>query len=355
MWQLVIILMTSCTTREPFRGDRTFSREDFRETKFLTDPEEIVIDSLLNPASFRVLRDSLLLVGNQPNCDYLFEVYSLNTLQPLLQLVTKGNGPGEMFTCGLGLHDNLSADFYLQDDNSKTCYWVHLDTLLHTKKWSVKTKLNYSSEVLATSGICLLNDKEHYLGYHMWYLDDKKFSHVSSPIAYYRNGEDDSKDVTEYPFFVAPVNGASFFCVPDRKQIWLADMHRDLISIYNDSLQSICTLEGPDHFLPQYTEKPINAPIRFVTFTDDYDYRAYTDYFLTKHSIYLVYEGTKHFNPQALSPVEIFKLDYDGNLICNYKLDRYVYSISVNDAEDLLYCASRSTVMEPPVILKYKL
>lgn len=56
-----------------------------------------------------------------------------------------------------------------------------------------------------------------------------------------------------------------------------------------------------------------------------------------------------------LSPVEIFKLDFDGNLLCNYKLDRYVYSISINKKEDTLYCASRPSVMEPPVILKYKL
>lgn len=348
------VLVAGCTSHKEPSGSIVFSREDFKETKVLTEPEEIVIDDLLNPASFRVMDDSVLVVGNQPNCDYLLEFYSLNTLHPLAQLVTKGNGPGEMFSCGLGLHSNASSEFYLQDQNSNTFYIVNMDTLLQHHKFIPLSKFTYSSEVLPTADLCPLGDGR-YIGYHMWYLDDKKFSTVDYPVAFYEEGEDSGKGISDFPYFVASVNGARLFLTPTKEKLWMADMHRDVIRIYDDSLRQVCTLEGPDHFSPGYTEKQIDAPVAFVTFTNDCNYSTYTDYFITNRSIYLVYEGNKHSDPENLSPVEIFKLDYAGNLLCNYKLDRYVYSISVNKAEDTLYCASRTSVMEPPVILKYKL
>lgn len=350
----LLFLSVSCTPRQESVGDKYFFREDFKETKVLTDPEEIIIDSLLNPASFRVADDTVLIVGNQSNCDYLLELYSLNTLQPLAKLITKGNGPGEMFSCGLGFHSNASSEFYLQDQNSNTCYMVNKDTLLARRKFIPVSKFKYSSEVLPTSDLCSVDD-DWYIGYQMWYLDDKQFSEVNSPVAFYKKDEDSGKGVSDYPFFVASVNGACLFLSHQNHRLWLADMHRDVIRIYNDSLQQICMLDGPDHWSPEYTRRQVNAPVAFVAFTNDFDYHAYTDYFVTDKSIYLVYEGTKHFDPQNLSPVEIFKLDHAGNLLCNYKLDRYVYSISVNRAEDILYCASRTSVMEPPVILKYRL
>ena len=313
-------LLSSCMPQKEVAGDVSFSREDFQTTKELSNPQEIAIDSLLNPAGFRVMNDSVLVVVNQPNCEFLLELYSLNTLQPLAQLITKGNGPGEMFSCALGLHSNASNNFYLQDPNSKTCYIVDLKTLLNSRKFVSDEQFRYSSEVLPTSDLCLLDDNR-YIGYHMWYLDDKQFSKVDSPLGYYQKGEDSGKGMDDFPFFVASVNGARLFKNPQTQELWTADMHRDAIRIYNDSLKQIREL----------------------------------DYYITDKHIYLVYEGNKHFDMKNLSPVEIFKLDFDGNLLCNYKLDRYVYSISINRKEDTLYCASRPSVMEPPVILKYKL
>ena len=95
----VAALLCSCSrTGNGVNGNVEFSREDFKDTKELQNPEKIVIDDLLYPASFRVMDDSVLVVGNQPVCEYMLELYSLNTLKPIKQLITKGNGPGEMFS-----------------------------------------------------------------------------------------------------------------------------------------------------------------------------------------------------------------------------------------------------------------
>lgn len=352
---LVFVVVSGCTQQKESFDRVAFSRETFGNHIYLNNPCEIVIDSLLNPANFIVMNDTVLVVGNQDNCEYLLEIYSLNTRQPLVRFVVKGGGPNEMSTCAVNIHSNTSMEFYLQDINTQLYYTVNLDSILKNNKLQILSKFKYSSEVLSTADLCLL-DSSHYIGYNMWYLDNKEYgNHISSPLHVYEKNEESKKGINDFEYFVASVNGAHFFKNPLTNDIWAADMHSDVIRIYNDSLTQICLLEGPDNLKPEYTQKQSNAPINFIAFANDFDYRTYSDYFITDKHIYLVYEGNKHSDLKELKPIEIFKFDFNGSFICDYKLDRYVYSISIDKSEKFLYCASRKSVMEPPVILKYML
>ena len=165
-----LIIGSSCTTRKDLNQDLVFSREDFMETKELNNPKKIIIDSLLNPANFRVVRDSILVVVNQQNCNYLFELYSLNTLNPILQLAPKGNGPEDMLSCATCINSGNIVDFYLQDYNKNEFCKVNLDTMLIKKKLQPSEKFKYSSEILETTDVCISDDKR-YIAYNMWYLD----------------------------------------------------------------------------------------------------------------------------------------------------------------------------------------
>lgn len=353
---IIVVVATSCTQQKESANKVVFSRENFENHITLDRPYEIVIDSLLNPLNFIVMNDSVLVVGNQDNCEYLLEIYSLNTLQSLAHFVSKGSGPSEMSACAVNIHSNTNTEFYLQDINTQLYYTVNLDSILKNNKLQIFSKFKYSSEVLNTVDLCLL-DSTHYIGYNMWYLDNEKYGNqISSPLHIYKKNEDPQQvGINKFDYFVASVNGAHLFKNPLTKEIWAVDMHSDIIRIYDDSLNQIRSLEGPDNFEPEYTQKQSNAPINFVSFANDYNYRTYSDYFVTNKHIFLVYEGNKYFDFQDLKPVEIFKLDFKGNFICHYKLDRYVYSISVDKSEKYLYCASRTSVMEPPVILRYEL
>ena len=352
---LVAILMEGCFWSEKnVENDRLFSREDFKETRILSNPEEIVIEDMLYPASFRIMDDSLLLVSNQSVCESLLEVYSLNTLKLVKQLVKKGNGPGEMLSCDLGLHSSQADEFFVRDLNSGICHVVNWNGLMRQLRFESSSHFRVSSEVSIGADICLMpNDR--YVGCHMWYLEDQDFSNVESPLLNLFRGDDRGKGMGDYPFMVASVSGSLLFINPGTNRLWSLDMHRDMIRIYDDSLKQVASLAGPDKYSPTYTKKAINAPVAFVTFADEKYYTSYIDYYLTDKHIYLVYQGTEHFNPKVLSPVEIFKMDFSGNLLCNYKMDRYVYSISMDRSEEFLYCASRTSLEEPPVILKYKL
>ena len=357
VWGVAVLatLLGSCTKKTVENSAVTFSREDFKETKIMTDAEEIVIDSLLYPASFRLINDTALLVTNQPVCKYLLEIYSLKTRQPIAQLIPKGNGPGELKSCAALYHSNVSKDFYIQDYKTQTYYATHLDSLLHVNRFTPSSSFHYSAEVLSSTSPLVL-DAETYVGCTMWYSPDKTFDNgVASPVAVYKKNEQSKVNQQSFKYFTGGVNGALLWKDKDSKKVWAADAHRDRISIYDDSLKVVRTFDGPDHFEMAYETVKSNAPFAFVCFSGQRDLRSYTDYFLTDKHIYLVYEGTEKFDPMNLSRAEVFKLDYNGNLLCNYKFDRNIRSISVDKAERYLFCASRQNMQDPPVILKYKL
>ncbi|MDR1339320.1 MAG: hypothetical protein LBK58_04635, partial [Prevotellaceae bacterium] len=131
---LIIGLMTlcfGCNSNKPTDRDESvisFDRKDIPKQVVLHDPEEIVFEDLLNPAAFYVVYDTLVVVQNQPNCDYMIEMYSLNGKTLLGQFAQRGGGP----------------DDFLQE--------LHLQT-----------------EIIPVG-------EEDYIGYNFWYVNSDKYS-----------------------------------------------------------------------------------------------------------------------------------------------------------------------------------
>jgi hypothetical protein len=332
-----------------------FAREDFKQVTQLNNPETISLEDMLNPASFRILNDTLLIVGNQDNCENLIEVYSLNSLRPKLKAVHKGSGPGEMLSCSLCLNYSDSRSFYLQDTSSKRYYTINVDSLLSSGKLNLTEWFTYSSEALETVDICPVNTSA-YIAYNMWYSPDNSFDNgVPCELSYYKCNEDSGRGIGDFAYFVAPVNGARLIYLPSQHEIWAADIHSDKISVYNDSIQLTKKWIGPDKLCPEYAENSGDMPFSMVAFSGDKEFRGYTDFFVTSQHIYLLYEGSEDFQMDNLSPVEVFKLDMNGNLLVDYKLDRYINSISVDSSETYLYGGVRTSLMDPPELVRYKI
>lgn len=334
----------------------TFSRDDFPQTIVLKDPLVYDLDEqLLYPASFYVVQDTVLVVQNQPGCEYLLELYSLNTLQPLLQTVRMGNGPEELSSCICYIYSGMDPVFYLDDYNTGTWHTVNMDSMLTNKRVQFLDKFQYTSNRHIYSQLAVLN-KEKYITYNLWYLDDAEYTNgVSDPLAVYSTRGEEEESPEDIRYLVAPVNGAQLFWEPVNRQVFTADIHKDVIRIYDESLNPVKSLIGPDAFNPVYSVKDSNTPIPYVGFAGDKEYKAYSAFTLTDKHIYIIYEGNRRFDPANLSPVEVFKLDLNGNLLCNYQLDRYIFTVSVDSNEEYLYGTSRESLAGESTLVRYKL
>ena len=333
----------------------TFGREDFVRQQELHNPTEIVFDSLLNPTAFYLMYDTLVVVQNQPNCDYLIEMYSLTTRERVGKFAPKGGGPDDYLSCLCFVRSGSDSVINLIDQQLEICHIVQVSSSIATERLQERKRFRYNPEIHPYSDICIPNDT-HYIGYNMWYLNSPKYNNHVPAIKRYAI-EDQQNSRIEHAYFVASVNNARLAVSPITGEIWLLDSHQDKISIYNDSLQIVKILSGPDGYRIFYSDIQTNIPTPFVTFADNKMYRSYTNYTCTDKHIYVIYEGVNgtNFNPEDLKPVEVLKFDWMGNLLCIYKIDRYIYTISVDSREEYLYCTARTSYLDEAYFFKYKL
>ena len=357
---VVLFVLTACGTGERTNENAVFfTRDDFKEHRTLSNPEELVFPNLLNPTAFYLIRDTIVVANNQTNNEYLVEIYSLNNKNtPLAQVARRGNGPGEVLSGAALIHAN-SPDFMFFDRQANLYYQVNVDSILSNRRLVFDKTIKYSS-VLHPNVEPVITGENEYIGYSIWYSDAPKYdNHVPALTRYTPNNVPEERldvgTLAKYDYFVAPINTVCLFENPSTKQLWMADGHRDRIKIYNDSLCVEKVLCGPDNFKVRYKDVRNNAGIRFVTF-DGKESRAYLNYTITDKYIYLIYAGTDSYDIDNLQPVEIFKLDYDGNLLCNYKLDRFVLTLSVDSKEEYFYCTTRKSVQgDEAHFIRYKL
>lgn len=348
-----IFLTISCGTKE--KTDKVtyhFTRADFKEQKSLSNPEEIKFPELLNPVAFYLVNDTVVVVQNQYNCEYLLELYSINhPARPLAQLAPKGNGPNDLLSCWVQIHSNTDPYFMIHDQERHLEMQVDIRSLVKEGKLVYEHSFTYSEELhpLVEPVVC---NNGSYIGYHMWYLDDSKLTNnvpelVRHSIADKQEEvQDIQSQMNPYSYFVSSVNSVCMFRNPVTQQIWIADSFRDRIRILDDSLHVQQTLIGPDQYEVTYEEVESNTPFRFVTFAGGKNYCTYIGYTFTPKHVYLLYAGSDSFDieQKKLAPVEILKFTHEGLLAGLYKLDHYVTTLSIDSSEKHFYCTVRESI-----------
>lgn len=353
---VILLFVVGCVSKqENSELILSFDKNSFKKTISLSNPKIIALDDLSDPTAFFIVRDSLILIQNQAECEYLIEIYSLERKKKLGQFAKKGNGPNEFTNCFCYVDSSSSSHFYLKDG----FYWnvVNIDSTLLHKKLFIERKIVLDSDIHPYSEICI--DSDRYLGYNRWFLDDICYNNEVEPLKWYSvvdtvNKLDYNTD-RKYKYHVSLVNNSHIFMNDKNKDIWLVDSQKDVINIFNNSLQLKKKIIGPDVYSVKYIEmKSGNMPI--VYFADNRNYRSYSGFTKCSDYIYLIYEGIngKTFDPEHLpAVVDVFQFDWNGNPICRYSLDRYVYCISISSG--YIYCATRKSVLDETQFVRYKM
>jgi hypothetical protein len=338
----------------------TFTRHDFVTEVVLTEPERIPIDNRkdtpTNPAVFYIIYDSLVVVQNQPYSKELLNIYSLHNPDKPLYSILEGRGPGELLSCICWVESNESPNIYLQDIDTRIFYNINIDSIITNHKITWQEKFEYSPDIHPLSNICLLGTN-NFIGYNYWYCDNPHYDNKVSAISLFEKGDSfNEPQMSNMSYFVAPISGAELFVNSHAKQIWAFDLHRDRIGIYDQSLNLIKVVKGPDNLKPKY--KQYDAPglsMPFIGFDNDREYKGYGGFCYTDKHIYAIYYGDANFDNKNMKPVEVFKFDFDGNLICDYKLDKTLIKISVDSKEEYLYGTERSSIDKEASFVRYKL
>lgn len=348
-----LFLCYGCNDRASVTPTIVFDRTDFENTIVLSHPDTICVEDALNPLDFYLVKDSLVLIENADNSQqYKAGLYSLSQGKLIREIAPKGEGPKEFVSCQLDVRENSSDLFYI-DDFVQNKYWeCNLDSIIANKEYLVKS-FTYSRDVIR-----LCSQDSTYIGYNFWYLNNADYDNNVPALQKYKqmNGPK-GRLANGHPYFVANVTGGFVFMSPDKNRIWVADFHDDKIHIYNDSLQEIKCLSGPDYFEHEFEDIHDKNYDHFVSFSKGTAYQSYIAYTKNSKYVYLVYEGTNgtYQRLDKLNPVEVFKFDWEGNPITYYKLDKYIRTISIDSQENFLYATSYNSHDASTVFIRYAL
>lgn len=349
----LIMLGYSCSSSNKDEKISTFDRKDIPEIISLSQPDTIQIEEALDPLEFFLVKDSLIVISNKnASSTYKSGVYSLNNRKLIKEIAPKGNGPKEFISCTLDIRENNSDIFYIEDVIQNKYWKCSMDSILSGSDYLLEN-FRYSREVIR---LCPLDSS--YIGYNFWYINHTKYDNKIPQLNRYSKNVNSIKrtEDTNYNYFVANVTGGYVFMNQSKKCIWVTDFFDDRIYIYDDSLKLSKCIWGPDHIEPQLISINKNN-YNYIFFEKGTSYRGYLAYTTTEKHIYLVYEGTNGtpYRTTDLQPVEVFKFDWDGNLLSTYKLDKYIYTISVDSHEEFLYGTSCNSYEGEVTFIKYPL
>lgn len=352
---LLLITMLCCNDTSPIICKNTivFNRNDFREQICLSNPDTIITEAL-NPLFYHIIRDSMILISNKDDSQsFKCGLYSI-TGEMKCELAPKGTGPYEFVSASIKVDSNNADTFYIEDAVQNKLWIYDIDSVVSRGSAYRPSVMNIPRSVIS---YCLYTNNS-IIGYHFWHCDNEKYNNGIPPLGIYRSDQvaEINSQKRDYEYFVANVTGALLFTDQTKKDIWCANLYQDRIDIYNDSLKNVKSLLGPDLYNIKYAEVDQGSN-KGIYFDRNNKYEAYRSYVLTNKHIYLLYLAIHDvpYTSDNLPPVEVFKLNWAGELLVVYKLDRYVYSISIDSNEKYLYGTSCRSYDDMPDLVKYEL
>ncbi|MBQ3632262.1 MAG: hypothetical protein II949_13675 [Prevotella sp.] len=344
------IILVGCTAPEnPIEYE--FSHNDFSKTIGLKG-EKIELSDMLNPDDMFLVSDSMIIASNDdPAQRDKVQLFSLQTGHRISSFGAKGHARNELVSCDIIIPFSVSDTFYI-DDFTQSRYWVCSVDSLKNGRSPICATSDYSRDV-----ITILPEDTTYIGFNFWYLNDSDYDNgINKAIERYDTGVPNERNrSTEYNYFVANVTGAVMVRNPHNDDVWVAYNHDNLIEIYDKSLELKRRMKGPEKARKQYVTTPVKNK-KFVSFGKDMHVGCYYAAIATNSHVYFLYRNINDAPfPIKPQPVEILKIDWNGRLVCNYKLDRYAYCISVDSKEENLYGACVDSESGATELVKFKL
>jgi len=346
---IISFLFYGCL-RTPHEEDiEFFTRNDFKETEYL-EADTVTFQEPLNPMSYLILKDTLILVTNLSHPEHFVEIYDLNRREIICAAVKTGRGPGEFLSCEV-YYNNNENHFSVLDIVAKSWAKYNIDSLIFLKESYMPEKFKIPDFIKNVSEL----DSATFIGYNIWYLDNRKyFNNTEKLFIWGKNSEFYlNVDNTEKFYDVLNLTGAYIIVSPLKDKIVLPYYYDDKIEFYDNKGDILKVLKGPDNFKVEFSE----SNDKHIVVKDRKYYRAFYPFYYVKEGFYIIYLGANGLKSgeNFRKPVEVFKISWEGELLRRYQLDNYIFNISLDSKQENIYGTHIKKYGDAPVLLKYRL
>ena len=339
---LVSLIFFACSEKKK----NSYKQENIRISDSLMPCKELSIEKVELPEEFAasryyVISDSILLIVHDKAPDpYYVSIVNMNNMEIINQLYMRGNGPNDL----LSIFAYINKDYVCIEDFTKSI-------IMHIKTESLLSKsFKYPSQTKIKDtygGFNWINDTTIVITNGWYYEEMIKNDSVPELLYLDNNGE----YIQNYPktksgIFSANYSGGFLATNKEKKVFYYAKKTHPEIIFYKDTMP-IKIYYGPDEDNTEFQLEQ-NTILRFK---DNYHYYYY-DYCASTNNVFfknLRSHGKVGENPleKEKQTTEIFRLDWDGNLIGRYKIrGKNLAGISFCEETNTLYVTSYDEVEE---------
>lgn len=347
------ILLHACSfsDNDEFVEEVNFTRKSFDSISNV-NMEVLSFDKPLDPALFYVIKDSLILVRNWQARPYYLAFYNMKNKELMFEFVKRGRGPNEWLSASVSYNSNFDNGFVLRDIHTNEAAIFNIDSLL-------MFKASYSPQRYKipdfTKGDIVVIDSCDWLCFNLYHTGFMNFRNKVKSCLYpinVCNNQDFDDEIRENKYFTHNVAGGFIAVSPDKSRILVFYEHLNMIEVFNNNIELIKRLRGPEAFKPEL--KIIDIETNFVGF--DKRTQTFGHCFYNQKFIYVIYKGIDGLEKKM--PTEVFKLNWNGDFLHRYILsdgnDIELQNLFIDLKDEYLY-GTVSDSKNYPQLVRFKL
>lgn len=339
--QLLIlsVYLVSCTQNKGEVKDAVlFTYKDFAPSIKLKG-EILPTENLWKP--IRIYYTDSVLATVDMSRDYFVQIYNKENLNLIAENVPRGIGPNERLNCWtLQINSDYIWTFDIQ--TQKMTAYSKDSFLSNTNVLPDKTvtiddapvgMVSLSNKTFVAS--CLADDKSLLSLYD---YNGKRNNALKPPYPQFKI--ENVSNIREKRLFENRIQYNE-----ENNKIVVFYVYTDIIEIYDENLNLLSRIQGPDHFTPE-----LGIRDNFIHTIKGQTKFAYSLGCLTSTEIWALYYGVSPEKEMEL-PTQIFVFDYNGKPLRSYNLEYPISTFCIDDNNNILYGLSE---ISETCIVKFK-
>ncbi len=342
---LILVISFSCKRRE----DKNYFPPKFKEIKEVSYNKINIDISLSNSGIF--VSDSLFIFSDDiVENDCMFHLVNKQNGKYIRSFGTYGNGPGELMrpTTSYGLDINKRQLWAFNQNLPKMVYFSFgfkgdslyinpiTDTPVFTESRTCVESRKIKDDLYISSFVNIDGNKHRF-------AIGNCFDTLSTYDEYPRLEEDDGHLNIEKSFFLY----RSYFALkPDGQKMVSATTFGGIMEIFDIKNNKIKRTVLKRFYKPVYYVKNRDSKIPYIHPTEK-TIIGFSDLNCTDDAIYVI------LNPETKGSAlnYICKFDWEGNPVCQYKLDKHVCSFDIDTKQNRVYALiENSSTLEEDLV-----
>jgi hypothetical protein len=297
--------------------------------KFIAISDQI----LEEPSDMLLYQDRIIIKTFCKAKDKHVAIYSLPENQIVNEIINYGEGPEEMLNCNIGFINNK---IWLYDMSKRRIGFAPIDSFLLNHPVAIPYSLesNYYTTAMLNDSVMLgTNDMANR--FKISYVN----LHTNSVT-----GRGDYAYLDDHAALGSLIDASSCYIDvnPKTKDILLSYRYTDVIEIYNSEGQLKYAAQGPMCFDIEF--QPVVSNGGYATMAKNRNTRkAYVNSYVTGSHIYLLFSGCKRNEENWAYGTELHVFSWEGKPEKRYILEQPVYTVAVDEENQLLYSYSWKT------------